>query len=282
MKGGLIWAEKDWEGNAEQYDVTSMYPYLMRKMTWPICKGKFQTIQDFEYNNKEIKMVYYGIFKAIVEEKDDMKRLFRYNKNGIYTHLDLSRAKALGLNVTLQKSSPNALIYDSKAKYPGETMFGAYIDLLFKIKNTNGPASRPAKKILNTLWGALCQRKHSYTFIGEGTKYTSDPFEVPTGHMIKTITPLHDDEWRVEYHSPAEIFEGEYPRVAPFQLAFGRKTISKIIGPYADQLKRVHTDGFILEKYNKSRSITVSENASKILGSLKFEKEGQCLVKNAM
>jgi hypothetical protein len=51
MKGGLIWAENDWKGHGEQYDVTSLYPYLMRKMTWPICKGKFQSVEDFEYEN---------------------------------------------------------------------------------------------------------------------------------------------------------------------------------------------------------------------------------------
>src|SRR3954469_26058764 len=145
-------------------------------------------------------------------------------------------------------------------------MFGPYVDLLFKIKNTNGPASRPAKRILNTLWGALCQRKHSYTIIGEGTKYMSEcPFEPSEGNIIKTILPVGENEWRVSCNSPAKIFEGEYPRLAPFLLAFGRKTISKIIWPYADQLKRVHTDGFILANISDFRAgpnITVSENAS--------------------
>jgi hypothetical protein len=51
MKGGLIWAENDWKGYGEQYDVTSLYSYLMHKMTWPICKGKFQSVEDFEYKN---------------------------------------------------------------------------------------------------------------------------------------------------------------------------------------------------------------------------------------
>jgi len=51
--------------------------------------------------------------------------------------------------------------------------------------------------------------------------------------------------------------------------------------PYQDRLKRVHTDGFILEKQG-SKAILVAEDASKILGALKFEKEGACTVKNAM
>jgi len=52
MKGGLIWAENDWEGDEEQYDVISMYPHLMSKMQWPVEKGEFQTVEDFEYNNQ--------------------------------------------------------------------------------------------------------------------------------------------------------------------------------------------------------------------------------------
>jgi len=228
-------------------------------------------------------MIYYEIFKATIEEKKEAKKLFRYNLSGLYTHLDLKRAKALGLTVTLDKSTPNALIYNSNTKCPGETMFEAYIDFLFKIKNSNMPASSSAKRILNTLWGALSQRKHFYTLIGKGTKYTSDsPFEPLEGYMLKEIIPYSEDQWRVTCKHPADIFEGEYPRIAPFLLAFGRKTISEIIEPYSSQIKRVHTDGFILEKQGKSRSITVSENATKTLGSLKFEKEGYCIVKNAM
>ena len=55
----------------------------------------------------------------------------------------------------------------------------------------------------------------------------------------------------------------------------------EIIQTYVDRLKRVHTDGFILEKQG-SKAISVAEDASKILGALKFEKEGLCTVKNAM
>jgi hypothetical protein len=81
---------------------------------------------------------------------------------------------------------------------------------------------------------------------------------------------------------PADIFEEEYLRIVPFLLAFGRNTISEIMEPYFSQIKRMYTDGFILEKQGKSRSITVLENATKTFGSLKFEKEGLCIVKNAM
>ena len=64
MKGGLIWAENDWKGYGEQYDITSMYPSLMCKMQWPVRKGEFQTVDNFEYNNRGQIFTYYGLFKA--------------------------------------------------------------------------------------------------------------------------------------------------------------------------------------------------------------------------
>ena len=161
-------------------------------------------------------------------------------------------------------------------------MFSPYVNFLFKLKNSSGLAASLAKKILNTLWGALCQRKITYTDIGKETKYTAESqFEPLEGHIIKRIILTGENFWTVYCSNPAEVFLGEYPHVAPFLLAHGRKMISEIIQPYADQLKRVHTDGFILEK-SDSRTIAVAENASKILGALKFEKEGPCTVKNAM
>lgn len=251
-------------------------------MQWPVGNGEFQTVEDFEYNNRGQTFTYYGLFKAKIEKQENVNKLFRYNSSGIYTHIDLKRARDLGLTVTLESSSPNALIYGTKTKIQGQVIFGTYVDFLFKVKNSSGPAAFPAKKILNTLWGALCQRKITYTDIGKGTKYTTETlFEPLEGHIIKSIIPAGENYWTIHCSNPAEVFLGEYPRIAPFLLAYGRKAISEIIEPYADQLKRVHTDGFILEKQG-SRTISVIDNASKILGALKFEKEGLCTVKNAM
>ena len=61
-----------------------------------------------------------------------------------------------------------------------------------------------------------------------------------------------------------------------------RKTVSEAIRPHADKVKRVHTDGFILEEsLGAPPLINCQKEASKILGTLKFEKEGMCRVKNA-
>ena len=289
MMGGIIWADNNWQGYGRQYDETSLYPSIMQStLTFPISKGKFQMLQDFVNFRGYIL---YGIFRATVEFREDVKCLFRYNKRNKYTHIDLTRARKLGLQVTLiQDGSPNALVYEKETRIPGKVIFGEYVHFLFKLKNLGGIAGRVAKKILNTLWGALCQRNKSYHDISDA-EHSSKPFEFPEGEVLDSITPtgyaqisgeMMSTSWVCQFSNPGNLFKGEYPKIAPFIIAQGRKIISETIEPYKEKVKRVHTDGFILsEDPENSHLIDCSEDASKTLKSLKFEKEGKVLVKNA-
>lgn len=275
MMGGIIWADNDWKGHGRQYDETSLYPSIQQSaLTFPIHKGKFQTLKDF-INHGGYGI--YGIFYAEVKKKSEI--LFRYNKHNRYTHIDLFRAKALGLQVNLiQDGSPNALVYEKETRIPGTVIFGEYVNFLFKLKNLGGIVSKVAKRILNTLWGALCQRKRSYYNISN-----SDPhiFEYPEGEILDSIIPIDDNQWTFQFFNPGSLFKGEYPRIAPFILAQGRKIISETIEPYKDKVRRIHTDGFILEEDpNQPSLISCIEKASQTLKALKFEKEGMCHVKN--
>ncbi|GET53364.1 hypothetical protein GLOIN_2v1849173 [Rhizophagus irregularis DAOM 181602=DAOM 197198] len=202
------------------------------------------------------------------------------NKRGIYTFIDLQRAKKLGLNIQLiQDGKPNALIYDREARIPGTVIFGEYVHFLFKIKNQGGIAGRVAKRVLNTLWGALCQRKRNYKTL---TTDQTDPFTFPEGHTLDSIIPVGSDQWRFQFTNPGNPFKGEYPRIAPFLLARGRKITSEAIQPYKDKVRRIHTDGFILEEQPDNPALfTCSENADTTLKTFKFETAGYCHVKNA-
>jgi len=143
-----------------------------------------------------------------------------------------------------------------------------------------GTISRVAKRILNTLWGALCQRKRLYYNVSN-----TDPhiFEYPEGEILDSIIPVGDNVWKFQFSNPGNIFKGEYLRIAPFLLAQGRKIISETVEPYKDKVRRIHTDGFILEESSATQAPAIScpENASQTLKALKFEKEGMCHVKNA-
>ncbi|UZO18651.1 uncharacterized protein OCT59_009963 [Rhizophagus irregularis] len=206
MIGGLIWADNEWKGYGRQYDVTSLYPSIQQSnANFPIRQGKFQILKDFVDHRG---YALYGLFRAKL----------------------------------IQDGKPNALIYDREARIPGTVIFGEYVHFLFNIKNQGGVAGRVAKRVLNTLWGALCQRKRNY----------------------KTLTTDQTDPF-----NPGSPFEGEYPRIAPFLLAHGRKTTSELLEPYKDKVRRIHTDGFILEEQPSSPTlITCPENASKALKAL--------------
>src|SRR5581483_9834983 len=278
MMGGIIWADNNWEGYGRQYDNTSLYTSIQQSaLTFPTGQGKFQTLKDFVNHRGYIL---YGIFRAEVEYKDDILPLFRYNKKNIYTHIDLSRARELGLQVTLiQDDKSNALIYEKEARTLGEVIFGEYVNFLFtKLKNQGGIAGRVAKRILNTLWGALCQRNKSYHTIS----IDDDIFDFPEGEMLESIIPINDSQWTLQFSNPGNLFKDEYPRIAPFILAQGRKIISQQIESYKDKVRRIHTDGFILEENpDQPNLITCQKDANKTLKMLKFEKEGKCHVKNA-
>jgi len=281
MMGGIIWAQNDWEGYGRQYDQTSLYPSIMQStLTFPIGKGKFQTLKDFvkKYNDGDYPI--YGIYRAEVEYREGINTLFRYNKRNKYTHIDLTRARKLGLKVELiQDGSPNSLVYEKETRIQGQVIFGEYVNFLFKLKNIGGTVGRVAKRVLNTLWGALCQRNKFYYDINEGM---AELFENPEGEILDTIIPVGDNSWTLQFSKPGNLFKGEYPRIAPFILAQGRKIISENIEPHKDKVRRVHTDGFILEEDpKKTPLINCPENASKTLKSLKFEKEGMVHVKNA-
>ncbi|UZO20575.1 uncharacterized protein OCT59_012998 [Rhizophagus irregularis] len=243
MIGGLIWADNEWKGYGRQYDVTSLYPSIQQSnANFPIRQGKFQILKDFVDHRS---YALYGLFRTKL----------------------------------IQDGKPNALIYDREARIPGTVIFGEYVYFLFNIKNQGGMASCVAKRVLNTLWGALCQRKRNYKTL---TTDQTDPFKFPEGHTLDSIVPVGSDQWRFQFTNPGSPFKGKYPRIAPFLLAHGRKMTSELLEPYKDKVRRIHTDGFILEKQPSSPTfITCPENASKALKALKFENAGYCHVKNA-
>ncbi|PKY61641.1 hypothetical protein RhiirA4_431951, partial [Rhizophagus irregularis] len=196
MMGGLIWANNEWKGYGRQYDATSLYPSIQQSnANFPIRQGKFQILKDF-IDHRGYAL--YGLFRAKL----------------------------------IQDGKPNALIYDRDARIPGTVIFGEYVHFLFKIKNQGGVAGRVAKRVLNTLWGALCQRKRNYKTL---TTDQTGPFKFPEGHTLDSIIPVGSDQWRFQFTNPGNPFKGEYPRIAPFLLARGRKITSEAIQPYKDK-----------------------------------------------
>ncbi|CAB4408350.1 unnamed protein product [Rhizophagus irregularis] len=250
MMEGLIWADNEWKGYGRQYDVTSLYPSIQQSnANFPIRQGKFQILKDFVDHRG---YALYGLFRAKTQES-----------LGLSSSVSMSTSSSklrtrVAWPVVLQRESS---IKDVLQPYNFLKIITYYIF------------------ILNTLWGALCQRKRNYKTL---TTDQTGPFKFPEGHTLDSIIPVGSDQWRFQFTNPGNPFKGEYPRIAPFLLASGRKTTSELLEPHKDKVRRIHTDGFILEERPDSPTlITCPENASKILKALKFETAGYCHVKNA-
>src|SRR2546429_6325502 len=118
------------------------------------------------------------------------------------------------------------------------------------------------------IWGALCQRRYTY-------EQESKSFTISEGAIVKEYQPIEYKKVLFKLSYPDNTFKGEYPRIAPFLTSVARKTVSEAIRPHVDKVRRIHTDGFILEEDSNQLSlISCPEEALKTLGALKFEKEG--------
>ncbi|CAG8681269.1 2991_t:CDS:2, partial [Scutellospora calospora] len=102
--GALIFAER-YEGEANQYDVNSMYIFEMIKKdaSWPIVPTTIE-------GNSSKKSLQYT-------------RYLRYNPHRIYIHYNLKYAQKNRLKVTLINISPNTLIYERNIHITGKEMF---------------------------------------------------------------------------------------------------------------------------------------------------------------
>jgi hypothetical protein len=300
--GGIVWADDNTElDNATCYDVNSMYPALMatHKMTYPIGKGEFKKI------DKLADIIPYGVYRATVYKSEDEQRnlnnsnlalergdrsisnaeqgnsnfalergdrsraisnaelknrQFRFNPKGYYTHYDLYQARRVGLTIELYDGI-NCLTFSKRIS--GHTLFKPFVDYLYKLKKQGEPR---AKSFLNRLWGALCEKQTK-------TQTTLNGEVDLTGCYIQEILP-YGTGYLVKSAKKEQIFSTPYARIAPFLTASARNMISEAMRPVIDRVKRVHTDGFIVD--GKAKIIT-----SKDLGDFKIEKQGKCYIHNS-
>jgi hypothetical protein len=235
----LIFADK-YEGPAYKYDVCSHYPSTMshRLMYFPVKAGSFKKIKDEDVKERSP----YGIYRCVVQDDPTTYKQFRYNKKNFYTHIDLQVAFELKLKVTMiQDDQPNALVYERSCLVTGSQLFGQYFEYMFKLKDKK---INRAKSILNVLWGALCQKDMLSQVIDEN----AEAFEILADRTISQITPLNDNQIKVDYYRNESMYETNYARIAPFLISRGRQRIGKIMAPYLDSVVRCHTDSMYTTK----------------------------------
>ena len=208
-----------------------------------------------EFENREI--IQYGIYGCVIKNKSKKHKLFRFYPKNYYTHYDLATAKELGFGIKLiQDNQPNVLLYDGNCRINGNKIFKEYVDFLFPLKKIG---IERAKKILNILWGALIQ-KNEFTILFD--QNSDEICEIRGDKRVVSFTPTNKQctSFAIRLAKIDQYYETNFARLGPFLLSFARMKIANIILTYSENVKRIHTGGFI---YQKIKKITIMHRRRK-------------------
>lgn len=263
----LIWCEK-YQGEIYKYDVKSLYPYLMQSTTlkFPIKRGEFKKIDEIK------EFPEFGIYRCVINKSNDenINKLFKFNHCDKYTNIDITNARKLGLNITLiQDNKPNFLHYERDKLITFHEAFNMYVKQLFNLKDMKGDTEEikllntASKKILNILWGSLCEidkrKKYADTYTLEKDD-DEDIFEMyPLGNEHKQC-----ESYVIKTVKRNSYYKTRFARLCPFLISQGRKHMSDVMYEYKEYIKQIQTDGF-------SSCVKIHENKNVLIGELKYE-----------
>jgi hypothetical protein len=229
--GAVIFHDK-YQGTVYKYDKKSMYPSIMKsKQLFPVDAGTFEKIECLS------DILTYGIYRVIIKKSNSKAdRLFRFNRKNKYTHIDIYQARKLNFEIELINDDQcNALLWTRDKLLTGFEIFGQFVDYTFDLKNKL--KMDRTKKIINTLWGALCEKKTKNFVCGP---------DVDIGKNAKPITirPTDDGLTIIEVIKRDQQYVSGFARIKPFLLSKARSIMCDIMQPFNDLLVRCHTDGF--------------------------------------
>ncbi len=269
--GGLIWAQKGYEGPAYKYDINSAYPTVLlhHLFSFPIKKGTFKRLTKEEFNN--LKFFEYGIYKVKITNSDH--RLIPTTRPK-FTHFDLERAKELGYTIEIiedKDNSPNVLSYAGANVRVNGSIFKQLITELFALKKSFGKDYPIFKETLLLIWGGLCERNKDSCFVKNGDSYT-----VPSGRKLKGVLPYGKNRV-VKMANVENPYNTPFARLGPFLLSRVRCMVSRILETQCglENVVRVYTDGII----SKTKLTFKKENNRRVdfvkigteLGDIRYE-----------
>ena len=237
-KGALMFALDEFTGDTVyEYDIVSLYPSIMNSdMRFPIKHGEFKYVKTCDLP----EFFQYGLYNAVVTVKHGVHRgLYKLNKNNWYTHYDMQRFKELGFEVNMVEDNENNFLYYSRDKLIlGKDLFGKYVNLLYGLKHRDVVG---AKKVLNVVWGALCQ-----THINKKMVSNSEEIKISHKKEIKSLVPYNEEFSIVKLTDANSVFKYDYARLKCFLLSNARCKMSRMIEPVVDDVIRFHTDGILI------------------------------------
>ena len=237
MFGAIMHKKEGTYQKVFEYDINSMYPYLMTVIDFITRKGKYKIVDEVDLSNE------YAIYRCVIKGIKD--NVMRHNPKNYYTTLDIKTAIENKYKVKLiQDGEPNCLIYSKQKRISGKEVFGQVVEALYQMKIAG---CSDAKKSLNYIWGYLASR-----YINEVNTYQED-LKIDDITNITKIFHRSTDKNNQEHYtfrvkSPMKRFRFDYARFAPFLLAKGRRVIHEATKEHLNNILRINTDGFLTTK----------------------------------
>jgi hypothetical protein len=266
FKGGLMFCEKGYTGYGIAYDVNSAYPATMinNYFQLPLEQGEPRRINQDEF--RQLKYFSYGIYRAkiLLNKSNNNYKLFKINKTNYYTHYDLTLAKELGFDIELIYDNEFNFYYYSKEKLiKGKLLFGQFVSKLYELKSNKIDG---AKDVMNALWGSFSQRNKYNKIVNDDIE-----LQIPDEGEILGFSCTRAGDLKIKYNSNKnKLFKRDEGRWSCFFTSFTRMQIARELIPYVDNIVRIQTDGFILNK-----NIDVNLDFGTNIGQWKKEYEGE-------
>ena len=270
--GALLFGE-EYSGKAWKYDINSSYPsvYSSNNFLVPVKKGLFQKIASRDFL-KKCSYVPYGIYRCKIEynNNENNHKVFKLNQLNYYTSIDINYAHKLKFKITLiEDDEYNFLQYKRSDCKTGNQLFSDFVKKLYPMRSNPLIKSR-VKKLLNKLWGGLCER-NEFTKI-----YNEDEECILLGDCeVVEMNPCGENLCKIKYVKTDQPYETNYGRMKCFLLAKARLKISEYIMPFKDHVMRCHTDSL-------TSDIELPIEHSLELGKVKVEKSGSVVIKHSL
>jgi hypothetical protein len=268
-RGGLFYIKPGTYSDAVDIDMNSMYSYYMSSsyLSLPTGKPIYKTYTQEEFNNLEYHP--FGVYKCVVTGDHELFKAKLKNKYTWHSTYDLLSYKLMNLKIKIADDPNNAMLYETKQRVKGETLFKSYFDYMYDLRLKGNDT----KSQLSQLHGAFAE-KIKFT---EMLKLNGDKCLNMENRLIRSIKHIDDNTDKIVSYSQNNIFKYDYARFCPFITSFAKYRFIKLIleNVPIDDIYQINTDGMICHSKHKSKF-----NISNKMGDFKVKNEGKCKINN--
>lgn len=274
---GLLYADKG-EFNVDSYDYQMFYPRLLAdpNFKFPCEAGQYTDwLDEFPiYNtNDDIKQIKHGYYFLNVQvHKQDILKVFKISKHNTYTNYDvislMKLRRLFGIDSIDIEVIKRPYLYFDVSLVPGDTVFESWYKSLLKMKKKY-PKNKIVKILSSSLWGFLTQ-KNIVTVPEDDMEDYED---------YKCVDCIHaKNQIYYKLIPPEKSYYKNNFRLKPFITSYGRLEMLKPLIIYLPNIRKIVTDGFLIDSERKGVTNEFKRYKTLILES---DKCGRVLIDNS-